>query len=416
MPKVIPFNGLLFNCDRVAANNVIAPPYDIISPEYKEVLYSKSPYNIVRIDFGRELPEDSAKDNKYTRARVLLEQWIKEQILVKDRQPAFYAYEMEYTLRGRKKTLKGVFGLVEIVELGKGVWPHEETRAKPKADRMEIMRHCMSNLSPVYAIYNSPEKVTAGILDSLNNPPYMDAVDADGTTHRLIRISDPAKTALISNELSNKPLFIADGHHRYEVALEFKKEMDQKTNRTDDKPRPWDYVLMFLADMADSGITILPTHRMVKGISSKDILLEKLKSDFDISELPAGEDISRRVLGDSGHTFGMYLETEKKWFVLKYGGGELKGIHSALQSLDVVILRELILNREPVTDLAYEMRVEVAVDKARNGEYDAVFFVKPSSAADIERVASADLRMPAKSTYFYPKLMTGMVINKFETA
>jgi uncharacterized protein (DUF1015 family) len=416
MPKVIPFSGLLFNTEKVAANDVIAPPYDIISPEYKEVLYSRSPYNIVRMDFGKESPSDTPENNKYTRAMGLLEQWIKEQILVKDKQPSFYAYEMEYTIMGQKKILRGIFGLVEIVELGKGVWPHEETRAKPKADRMEIMRHCMANLSPIYVIYNSPEKMTAGILASANAAPYMSAVDSNGTRHKLYRISDQAKTAMISKELSAKPLFIADGHHRYEVALEFKKEMDAKIGRKGNEPKPWDYALMFLADMADSGIAILPTHRMVKGISPKGELLKKLGADFVVSELPTGHDISNTVLGSGSHTFGMYLEAEKKWFVLKYKGGELKGVHPALQDLDVVILRELILNKEPVTDLAYEMSVDVAVSRAQKGEYDAVFFVNPSSAADIERVASANLRMPAKSTYFYPKLMTGMVINKFETA
>jgi uncharacterized protein (DUF1015 family) len=414
MPQVIPFNGLLFNSSKVSGDDVAAPPYDIIPPAYKEVLYAKSPYNIVRIDFGKDQPGDDVNNNKYTRASAMLDQWIQEKILVKDREPAFYAYEADYEILGIKKTLRGVLGLVKIAELGKGVWPHEETRAKPKADRLEIMRHCMANLSPIYVIYNSREKTTAKVLTSISGKPYMSSRDRDSSVHKLYRITDSGQTGLISKELSELPLFIADGHHRYEVALEFKKEMDQKTGRNDDEPRPWDYVMMFLQDMADSGITILPTHRMVRGISAKDTLFAKLADDFSISELSGVFDINNAVTSAGKHAIGMYLGKEDKWFILKYRGGDLKDVHPALQPLDVVILRELILNRETgISELAYEMSADVAADKAHKGEYDAVFVLGPTGADDIERVASANLRMPAKSTYFYPKLMTGMVINKF---
>jgi uncharacterized protein (DUF1015 family) len=308
-----------------------------------------------------------------------------------------------------------VFALVRIVELGKGVWPHEETRAKPKADRLEIMRHCMANISPIYAIYNSKEKATAGILASVSGEPYMSAADADGTLHKIFRISDPLNISLISRELSDMSIFIADGHHRYEVALEFKKEMDLKTGRLDEEPRPWDYVLMFLADMADSGITILPTHRMVKGMSSADSLFAKLADSFGITELPEKVDINKEVMVAGKHAFGLYLGNKRRWFLLKYRGGSLNNVQPALQTLDVVILRELILNMEPgISNLAYEMSADEAVKKADTGKYDAVFVLNPTGTDDIERVASAGLRMPAKSTYFYPKLMTGMVINKFQ--
>jgi uncharacterized protein (DUF1015 family) len=298
MPNVIPFTGLLFNRGRVSGDDVVAPPYDVISPEYKEVLYAKSPYNIVRIDFGKELPDDKGESNKYSRARVLLEQWTRQGILVRDSEPAFYAYEMDYTVMGQKKILKGIFGLVKIVELGNGVYPHEMTHSKPKADRLDLMRYCEANISPIYSIFNSPEKMTSRVLDAIDEKPYLTARDADGAMHKIFRISDTGKTTLISSELSDKAIFIADGHHRYEVALEYKKEMDQKTGRTDDRPRPWDYVLMFLANISDEGITILPTHRMVKGIADNMSVLEKLKSDFEMKELPPAADISSAILAE----------------------------------------------------------------------------------------------------------------------
>jgi len=414
MPNVIPFTGLLFNRSRVSGDDVVAPPYDVISPEYKEVLYAKSPYNIVRIDFGKELPDDKDESNRYTRARVLLEQWTRQAILVRDSEPAFYAYEMDYTVMGRKKILKGILGLVKIVELGNGVYPHEMTHSKPKADRLDLMRYCEANISPIYSIFNSPEKMTSRVLDAIDEKPYLTAKDTDGAMHKLFKISDTGKTALISKELSDKDIFIADGHHRYEVALEYKKEMDQKTRRTDDRPRPWDYVLMFLANMADDGITILPTHRMVKGITDNVAVLEKLKSDFEMKELPLAVDISSAIFAEGEHTFGLYLKADRKWHVLKYLGGKLKDLPPAINNLDVVVLHELILKRDlGITEVAYEMDVKEAMRKVHSGGFDAVFFLNPTGVGDIELVASANLRMPPKSTYFYPKLLTGMVINKF---
>jgi uncharacterized protein (DUF1015 family) len=414
MPNVIPFTGLLFNRNKVSGDDVVAPPYDVISPEYKEVLYTKSPYNIVRIDFGNELTDDRAESNKYTRARVLLEQWTRMGILVRDDEPAFYAYEMDYTVMGLKKVLKGVFGLVEIVELGNGVYPHEMTHSKPKADRLDLMRYCEANISPIYSIFNSPEKMTSRVLDAIDEKPYLTAKDADGAVHKLYKIADTGVTTLISTELSDKAIFIADGHHRYEVALDYKKEMDQKTRRTDDRPRPWDYVLMFLANIADEGITILPTHRMVKGITDNVSVLEKLKSDFEMKELPLAADISSAIFAEGEHSFGLYLKADRKWHVLKYLGGKLKDLHPALNNLDVVVLHELILKRDlGITEVAYEMDVKEAMRKVHSGDFDAVFFLNPTGVGAIELVASANLRMPPKSTYFYPKLLTGMVINKF---
>ncbi len=414
MPNVIPFRGLLFNRDKVSGDNVVAPPYDVISPEYKEVLYTKSPYNIVRIDFGKELPEDTKESNKYTRAKALLDQWTREKILVKDREPAFYAYEMDYNVMGKNKRLKGIFALVKIVELGNGVYPHEMTHAKPKADRLDLMRYCEANISPIYSIYNSPERLTSKVLDAIRKEPYLTAKDADGAVHRLFKIADKVKTGLISKDLLDKAIFIADGHHRYEVALEFKKEMDQKTRRTDDEPRPWDYVLMFLANMSDEGITILPTHRMVKGIADNVSILEKLKPDFKMRELPLAADITSQIFSEGEHTFGLFLKADQKWHVLTYMGGKLKDLHPALNNLDVVVLHELILKRDlGITEVAYEMDVIEAMRKVHRGDFDAVFFLNPTGVGAIELVASANLRMPPKSTYFYPKLLTGMVINKF---
>lgn len=414
MAKVLPFRGFLYNPDKVSGDAVIAPPYDIISPDYRETLYKKSPYNIVRIDFGREMPEDTGDSNKYTRARDCFGQWIREGILVRDEKPSFYACEIDYRIAGEQRRLRGVLAMVRIEELGRGIYPHEATHSKPKADRLNLMRSCFANISPIYSLYNSPERTTSEILDNIQGAPFFSAGDPDGAVHKLYKIDDDEKIGLIERELYDKPIFIADGHHRYEVALEFKKEMDLKAEGAQPSDyRPWDYVLMFLANMSDAGITILPTHRMVKGIT-KDSVLKRLEDDFEVLQMPAETDITGKIAEGGKNTFGLYLDGEKHWHVLKYKGKGLEDIPPALRELDVVVLHELILKRDlGITDVAYEMNVQEAMSRVHGKEFDGVFFLNPTGVGDVERVALSNLRMPPKSTYFYPKLLTGMVINSF---
>ncbi|MCC6346404.1 MAG: DUF1015 domain-containing protein [Nitrospirales bacterium] len=424
MAKIIPFTGLLYNPEKVAGDEVVAPPYDVISPECRETLYQKNPYNIVRVDFGKELPGDSGEDNRYTRARESLDQWSREGILIRDDRPAFYAYEIEYRLGGESKVLRGILALVKIEELGKGVHPHEETHSKPKADRLNLMKSCLANISPIYSLYHSPERITSRILESVGGTPYFSARGLDGAVHKLYKITDEAKFGLIMRELYDKPLFIADGHHRYEVALEFKKEMDALGHPNTFFPecaaggsRPWEYVLMFLANISDEGISVLPTHRLVKGISRKEEIMRRLDADFSIRQAPITDDITKTLTGEGKGAFGLYLDNEDHWYILKCREkGQLKDVPPALRNLDVVVLHELILKRDLwITEIAYEMDVKEAVGKVRRGDFDGVFFLNPTGVEEVERVALSHLRMPPKSTYFYPKLLTGMVINRLKT-
>ncbi|MCL4537737.1 MAG: DUF1015 domain-containing protein [Nitrospirae bacterium] len=404
MAKVIPFRGIFYNPAKVSGDEVIAPPYDIITPEYREVLYQKSPYNIVRIDFGKEFQGDDDSNNRHTRAKDFFEQWIREGVFVRDEQPSFYAYEIDYNLHGETKRLRGILAMVKIEELGRGVYPHEATHSKPKADRLNLMRACLANISPIYSLYNSPEKITTGIIENISGAPYISAKDMDGATHKLYKISEESKIDLIIRELSDKAIFIADGHHRYEVALEFKKEMGEG---------PWEYVLMFLANMADHGIAVLPTHRMVKGIKREDVL-GRLEPDFAIQTCGLECDIVERLSHEGKNTFGLYLGSNEKWYILKYKGTDLEDVPSVLRSLDVVVLHELIIKKDlGITDVAYEMDITESIKRVRKGDFDAVFFLNPTGVNDVEKVALSGLRMPPKSTYFYPKLLTGMVINKF---
>ncbi|MBA3060514.1 MAG: DUF1015 domain-containing protein [Nitrospirae bacterium] len=404
MAEIIPFKGVLYNMSKVSGEDVIAPPYDIIEPEYKEKLYSKSPYNIVRIDFGKELEGDNELQNKHTRAANNLNSWLKDGILHGSKTPAFYAYEVEYKVKEKTKKLRGFFSLVRLEELGKGVYPHECTHSKPKADRLNLLRTCRANISPIFSLYNSPEKKASEIISRVMlQKPYMKAKDSDGAIHRLWVVEAEKDIKTTQNDLKGKPVFIADGHHRYETALEFKKEMNRSGG--------WDYVLMFLANMSDEGLTILPAHRLVKNLSENS--LDILSGYFAIEILSSQDDITG-ALSECGHAIGFCHRNSDNLYLLRHKGSGLENINPALKELDVTILHELIFKKLlNISEVTYEMDAAETRDMVRKGIYDAAFFLNPTGVKDVERVALSGERMPPKSTYFYPKLLTGMVIYKF---
>ncbi|MFA4830147.1 MAG: DUF1015 domain-containing protein [Thermodesulfovibrionales bacterium] len=416
MAEIIPFKGILYNLSRVSGEDTVAPPYDIITPEYKEQLYNKSPYNIVRIDFGKELAGDNESENKYKRASEFFNLWIKEGVLARSNTPGFYAHEIEYKIKGKLKKLRGFFGLVRLEELGKGnIHPHECTHSKPKADRLDLMRACNANISPIFSLYNSPEKKASEVIRSVTGgeKPCIEAKDTDGAMHRLWIIEDKKNIEAIKNDLKNRAVFIADGHHRYETALEFQKEQRAESREQSAESKPWDYVLMFLANISDEGLTILPAHRLVKGIPENPVKI--LSEYFNVEGLSLSEKVEDSIAGYE-HAIGFYQHGNRKQYILKHKGAGLDDLHPALRGLDVTVLHELIfkkLLKVKVTDIGYEMGIKETMDRVKNGLYDAAFFLNPTKVEDVERVALSDVRMPPKSTYFYPKLLTGLVINKF---
>ena len=414
MAEVIPFKGVLFNVpkiSKISGEDLLAPPYDIITPEYRETLYDQSPYNIVKVDFGKELPEDNDNGNRYTRAKEYLDLWLNEEALLVSDQPCFYLYEVSYKIKDKELKLSGFLGLVRLEPLGKGnIYPHEYTHSKPKKDRLELMRHCEANISPIFSLYNSQGNGISGLLSKTSKTkPYIEAKDSDSSIHRLWTINDNASNRTIMNELDGSAIFIADGHHRYETALEYQKEMKKK-NSSSDKPAPHDYVLMFLANIADEGISILPTHRLVKSISPD--ILELLSADFDIQEMQNNIDIPSAIAGKRD-VYGLYKGGEY-WYRLSYKGEGIHGVPSVLKNLDVTILHELIFKQIlDIDSVEYEMDVQKCLNLVREKEFAAAFFLNPTRVEDVENVALASLRMPPKSTYFFPKLMTGLVLNIF---
>ncbi len=415
MTEVLPFRGILYNTERVRADDVVCPPYDIITPEMKDALYARSPFNIVRIDYGKDLDGDDESENRYTRAGRYLHDWLSEGVLRRTERPAFYLYEVEYTLRKERKVMRGLFASVKLTELCEGVYPHEATHSKPKADRLNVMRHCRANLSPIFSIYNSPRRGYLSVFERLlSTPPLVSATDLWGAEHRMWVIDDPEEMDLIREELSGNPIYIADGHHRYETALAYQAEM-RRQNPSHTGTEAYNYTMMYLVNMADDGLSILPTHRLVRvRDGSTEDLLEPLRGHFDIRTMDEDKDVVAEMKGLEG-AIGLVAGGGRERFILLHRGGDLSGVPEPLRGLDVTVLHELIFGKlYNISSIDYEMNTEIILDKLRDGSYQAAFLLNPTKAEDVERVALACLRMPPKSTYFYPKVLTGFVMKDLD--
>jgi uncharacterized protein (DUF1015 family) len=422
MAEIIPFRGILYNPEKVDVSLTTAPPYDIVTPEFKEELYRKDPHNIIRIDFGKDSDSDNGNENRYTRAAGCLSDWLREGILIHDPEPSFYFYEITYEIKGKGMKTRGFLGAVKLEELGSGkIHPHEMTYSKPKSDRLNILRYCAANTSPIYSLYSSRDRIASSLLDDIaKTDPCIEANNGDGFRHRLWRISDRASINKIIKELSDKDVFIADGHHRYETALAFQKEMEGKGLRKTGE-EPFNYTLMFLSNMEDEGLTLLPTHRIVE-INSDINIKETLKKYFNLQKISSADTTEEqarhkmlRAMEGKVHSFGMFLVNTGAYYTLSFNGSDIDmGLPECLNTLDVSVLHKFVFEELlKIGHYEYEMDPEIAVNRAKKGPFEAVFFLNPTKIHDLREVALAGHRMPPKSTYFYPKLLTGMVMYKF---
>ncbi|HJX02084.1 MAG TPA: DUF1015 domain-containing protein, partial [Candidatus Humimicrobiaceae bacterium] len=361
MAEIIPFKGILYNVSKVSMEDVLAPPYDIITPDYKEELYRKSPYNIVRIDFGKDQPGDSKTDNRYTRARLYFEEWLYKEIFIQSKTPSFYAYGMDYKIKNKVKRLLGFLGLVKLEELGKGsIYPHECTYSNPKKDRLNLLVSCEANVSPIFSLYKSTENHISTLLSGISlKKPYMESKDTEGAVHRLWPIDKKKDIEIIKRELNDKAIFIADGHHRYETALEFQREKKNKKIYSI-AGEPSDYTLMFLANMLDEGLTVLPTHRLLKKIP--DNIIKKLSEHFEVEPVKEDFKITKKMSGKK-HVFGFYQKMDKVWYLLKYRKNNLLEIVPDIDEIDVIVLHDILLRKMfNITDVEYEMDINKALD------------------------------------------------------
>ncbi|MDH4099315.1 MAG: DUF1015 domain-containing protein [Nitrospirota bacterium] len=431
MAEISAFQGLIYNPDKVSDQGaVVAPPYDIIPPAGQEALYNQNPYNVIRLELGKEFPTDSENDNRYTRAAGFLKEWMDSQVLVRDSQPAIYLTHIRYNVKGVERLLRGFICLVRLEEFGTGkVLPHENTLSGPKTDRLNLMRTTAANFSQIFSLYSEPEgQVMAALEAGREGSPMIEVTDSAGYLHQVWRVSDTAAVGKVREILLEKPIYIADGHHRYETALNYCRERGGSV--AGGSGEGFRHVMMFLANMDDDGLTVLPTHRVVKEVTIPPMpkLIEQLSAYFTIRKLDKGEEIIDALAeAGSGHHIGMlpaeggqpYLLSLKDVAVMDEIFGDTAS--TAFRRLDVTILQSLILDR--ILGITPEMLKEHRyvhfiknpddADRAtRSGEYSLAFFLNPTKIEEVRDVAAAGEKMPQKSTYFYPKLLTGLVLNK----
>ena len=394
---------------------VIAPPYDVIGPEQRRTLVARSPFNVVEVD----LPEAPAGRDPYEHAAEALEEWLLQGILRRDREPALWAYEQEFTgPDGATRTRRGVLARVRLQPYGPGgVRPHERTQPGPKEDRLRLTRATRHNLSPIFALH--PGDAWSHLAPALGDGPWGEATDDDGTVHRTWRIADPDVHEAVAAELAEAELLIADGHHRYETARAYEAEVGA------DDPGPHSYVLMSLVSLDDPGLAVFPTHRLLHDLdpSQYEPLGTGLRELFEVEEVgldamdPAGETgIGVFGYADSHHKQGYRLRLRDP-AVLERAMPDKPG---AYRELDAVVLEELVLrgilgmSDEDIAakrGLAYDSDPASVRAAIESGERDCLFMLRPTPIEAVREVAAAGETMPPKSTYFYPKLATGIVFN-----
>ena len=438
MADVRPFRALRFTPKAGELRELTCPPYDIIDESQRLSYLKRNPHNIIRL----ELPRDGA--DPYAEAGRTLREWVETGILRRDDQPAFYVYEIEYSLEGRsdisgldggRRTIAGLIGQVKLEEFSKGVvLPHEETLSKAKEDRLNLMKATGCNFSDVYSLYmdDGGESEALDILSLIQQgQPEAEFTDGEGLIHRLWAVTDPSLTDAIRQRFADKKLYIADGHHRYETALNYRNWLREQGRATDNA----DYIMMMLVEMSHPGLTVFPTHRLVRGLEGFDpeALLDKCGDCFDIVRRVAVDalDESLENAYNSGrHAFGFYTGGDT-FALLTLRDSDAAELLTRLlpdkspvyRQLDVTILHTLVLERLLGIDkanmagqknLTYTRNLREALDYVAAGAYQCSFLLNPTRVAEIRDVAAAGEKMPQKSTYFYPKLITGLTINPLD--
>ena len=422
-----PFRPWRYDSAKVDISNVIAPPYDVISQEKQKKLYQKSPYNCVRLILNLKEAADNEQKNTYTRAKGFFNEWRQKGILVQDDEPSFYVYSQTFKdpISGKNKTRYALLGRVRLEPFEKGIIiPHEKTLSAPKQDRLKLITAVQANLSPVFGLYKDDKKEISKVLqDPGNSKELFEAEDDDRITHTLSRIDDPKHIAKIHQAMKTKKVYIADGHHRYETALEYSRLRREEIQASEKDVFPFDYVYMALVSFDDPGFIVLPTHRIVSdlGMSGKEAL-KKLETCFKIekSSIKKLEQIAISEKDDP-ISFGLLLKDEGA-FLLTLKDREtaktkmVQGKPEIWYDLNVNLFGHLILagllgipESQWESLLKFDHTVEGAVAITKKEKAQAAFFLKAPKVEMLEKMGAVGERMPQKSTFFYPKLATGLV-------
>ena len=419
MADVQPLKAMRYDLRSVGSlESVLAPPYDVIDDAMREQLVAKSPFNVVEID----LPRGNGGD-PYLHAQTTLEAWLQQGVMVREREPTIWALTQDYTgPDGRSCTRHGFFARVRVEDYGAGrIRPHERTHPGPKEDRLRLTRATRANLSPIFSLFPDPEDTAwTALAPVIQTEPFAEAGDPDGTGNRLWRVADPDVIAAVQAATADAELLIADGHHRYETARVYTQEVGGEGEHS--------YVLMLLCSLADSGLTIFPTHRLLTRLdeAKRAALRDTIQRDFHVEEIEAGElepgpDAPGIAFGylDAHHRRPLRLSLKDQSIAER----ALPGKPEPYQRLDTAVLEAIVLKGalgmsdddiSHLDGLDYSKDASDARAAVHDGRAQAAFFTRGIAVDQVREVAEAGESMPPKSTYFFPKIPTGLVFSPLE--
>ena len=419
MANIKPFKAVYYNSKKVKnVSKVVSPPYDVISPEEQDELHELSPYNFTHIDFGKDAPNDDKANNKYTRAKNIYAQWLKKGILLQDEKPCIYFYKQDYKIMGQKHSRMGFISLMELEnEEETKVYPHENTHSKAIDDRLRLCESLKSHLSSIFVCYSDRHRKIGKIFNKnvLVTQPMIDVEDNDKVHHKLWRLDNPGLIKEINDSLSGQHLFIADGHHRYKVATEYRaKRLSRITNSTGQEP--FNYVMTYFTNMDSRDLQIFPMHRIVKGLPDN---LDFLEEFFRIDKIKKKEEflILLARAGRNEHAFGLYtregiklLRLKNRLLIEKF----VKEGSKEYKSLDAAILKSFVFDRVGIKsdDILYTKNINEVTERVNEFRVDAGFIMNPVKITQLRAIALNGERMPPKTTYFYPKVLSGLTVYK----
>ncbi len=425
MADIRPFKGVVYNKEKIGnLSKVVAPPYDIIPKEMQNELYRASPYNIVRLELGKIKSSDSPRNNRYTRARGYLASWLKNKQMIRDGKDAIYVYSQKYREGAKVIDRIGFIALMSLCEKKKKVLPHENTLLAPKVDRLDLMRKVKANLSPIFVLYEDNAHTILKILKniSLAKRPFID-ISFEGIRNRAWRLDDEARIKKIRLIMRNANTFIADGHHRFEVTRMYSKELSN-TKAPKALKESAGYVMVYFVESKEDILTVLPAHRLPKDIGGlkQEEILERL-SEFFLVERAGSLNAMMAKMNSlrNAHAFGMHLG-RGRFYILKLKKMDevdkaVKNKPKAFKELDVTILHLFIFQhvldiRDDDDNVEFVKSPRQAARFVDESKFKVAFFLNPTKVTQVKRIASLGEKMPRKATYFYPKPVSGIVINK----
>lgn len=437
MAEVIPFRGVRYNPELILdLSDVVAPPYDVISPEEQDGFHERHPNNVIRLILGRAQPNDNGKNSVHTRAANYFHQWMVDKVLVQDGSPAFYLTSAEFKVGNDTITRYAIIGSVRLEAFDKGiVLPHERTFSKVKSERLQLMKQCHANFSPIFGLYSDTRGVLARLQETAKGQtPEFDLVDSKGIHHQLWRITDAETLSHVTASMEDRRIYIADGHHRYETALDYQQWVKESTDDFD-ASHPANFIMMSLSSLEDPGMVIFPAHRLLKEVPSGDIerFLTKAADHFEIRSFSTNQgvegalDQADAVLEAhvNQNAVGLFFKSQPAVHVLVLKEGVMaklfgKELPAPLLDLDVTMLTRFLMmellgfDQERLDDaskIGYCTTSNDAVQAVLNDHADMAFILNPTKIEQVQRVAEQGLIMPRKSTYFYPKVLSGQVFS-----